>query len=251
MPRHARRLAESGVYHVMLRGVNKDAVFLEDEDRERFLHVLGLAKEASGCVVLAYCLMTNHVHLVLQTPGEPISLVMKRLGVRYVGWFNRKYSRVGHLFQSRFASVPVEDDAYLITLLRYVWNNPVEAGLVTSAEDHRWSSRSPVARRSGLVDAAALKRLVPADVLTGPVPRVSDPSTFEPVGPGRPRLHDDDGTAELLRRACGAECPEEFRGLDPQTQQRVIRELRTRSVPYDQIARATGLTVWQVRRAQV
>jgi len=86
MPRHARRLAESGVYHVMLRGVNKDAVFLEDEDRERFLHVLGLAKEASGCVVLAYCLMTNHVHLVLQTPGEPISLVMKRLGVRYVGF---------------------------------------------------------------------------------------------------------------------------------------------------------------------
>jgi len=251
MPRHARQLAESGVYHVMLRGVNKDAIFLEDEDRERFLRSLRLVKEASGCVVLAYCLMTNHVHLVLQTPGEPIGLVMKRLGVRYVGWFNRKYSRVGHLFQSRFASVPVDEDEHLIVLLRYVWNNPVEAGLVTSAEDYHWSSRSPVATGSSVVDAAALKRLVPADVLDGPVPRQLEPWGFEPTGLGRPRLHDDDETADLLRQACGAECPEEFRDLDPPTQQRVIRELRTRSVPYEQIAKATGLTVWRVRRAQV
>jgi REP element-mobilizing transposase RayT len=251
MPRHARQLAGTGVYHVMLRGVNRDAVFLEDEDRERFLTCLCRTKEASGCVVLAYCLMTNHVHLVLQTPGEPISVVMKRLGVRYVGWFNRKYGRVGHLFQSRFASLPVEDDGYLITLLRYVWNNPVEAGLVGRAEDYRWSSRSPMCARSGVVDAAALRRLVPPDVLNDPDPGAHPVPVFKEPRTGRPTLHTDEEAAELLRRCCGAECAEDFGSLDADSQRRALRDLRTRSVPYAQIARLIGWPVSRVWRIHV
>ena len=98
MARRARQRAESGIYHVMLRGVNRDAIFLEDADRERFLRALTLTREASGCRVLAYCLMTNHVHLVLRTGDEPLGAAVKRLCVRYAGWFNHKYGRVGHLF---------------------------------------------------------------------------------------------------------------------------------------------------------
>ncbi len=90
------------------------------------------------------------MHLVLRTGDEPIGTVVKRLGVRYAGWFNRKYGRVGHLFQDRFASVPVEDDAYFLTLLRYVWNNPVEAGLATRADEYRWSSRRLLGEESDL-----------------------------------------------------------------------------------------------------
>ncbi len=165
MPRHPRKLAESGIYHVMLRGVNRDAIFLDDEDCARFLHSLGQAKEASGCSVLAYCLMSNHAHLVLRTGDEPIGAVVKRLGVRYAGWFNRKYGRVGHLFQDRFKSLPVEDDAYFVTLLRYVWNNPVEAGLVELPEEYLWSSRRLLGRESPLVDGEhELRRLLPADL---------------------------------------------------------------------------------------
>jgi REP element-mobilizing transposase RayT len=134
-------LAESGVYHVMMRGVNKDAIFLEDEDRVRFLHALTLTKQASGCIVLAYCLMTNHVHLVLQTPDEPISLVMKRLGVRYVGWFNRKYSRVGHLFQDRFASIRVEDCSGMSGTTRWRLASPSARRITDGAAGAR--SRSP------------------------------------------------------------------------------------------------------------
>ena len=250
MPRQARQRSESGTYHVLLRGVNKDAVFLDEEDRERFLHSLHLTKVASGCVVLAYCLMTNHVHLVLQTPGESISVVMKRLGVRYVGWFNRKYGRVGHLYQNRFASLPVEDDAYLITLLRYVWNNPVQAGLVTRAEDYRWSSRSRLHRDRQLVDADVLSRLVPADVVASPADDL-DGAPFEPARVGRPTRYSDDQVAGLLRACSGAHNPTEFDGLNPDTKQRAIRELRIRSATYEQIARATGLSPWQVRRLHV
>jgi Transposase and inactivated derivatives len=251
MPRQARQRSESDTYHVLLRGVNKDAIFLEDEDCEQFLQCLRLTKAASGCVVLAYCLMTNHVHLVLQTPLEPISAVMKRLGVRYVGWFNRKYARVGHLYQNRFASLPVEDDAYLITLLRYVWSNPVKAGLAERSEDYPWCSRSPLRSDGQLVDIDILSRLVPADVLATPVDGRDATPSREPARRGRPTRHSDDQVAELLRRCSGAHNPQEFAALDAVDRRRVIRELRTRAATYDQIARATGLSVWQVRRAQV
>lgn len=251
MPRRARQLAETGLYHVMLRGVNRDAIFLEDQDRERFLHALALTKQASGCLVLAYCLMTNHVHLILMTTTEPISIVMKRLGVRYVGWFNRKYARVGHLFQSRFASVPVENDAYMITLLRYVWRNPVEAGLAVRPEDYRWSSRSAHRHDPALVDTTVLQRLVPSDVLSGAV-NASEPSpSFGPAKIGRPTLHTDAQAARFLHRACCALGAEDFGALDVPSQQRAIRELRSRSVPYSQIARITGFSVSRVRRMHV
>ncbi|MFT3861348.1 transposase [Micropruina sp.] len=141
MPRQARQLADSGIYHVMLRGVNRDVIFLEHDDYEGFLNALADTRAASGCKVLAYCLMPNHVHLVLRPAVESLSEVMKRLGVRYAGRFNRKYGRTGHVFQDRFRSLPVEDDAYLVTLLRYMWNNPVRAGLVDRMDEYRWSSR--------------------------------------------------------------------------------------------------------------
>ncbi len=251
MARHARQLAGSGIYHVMLRGVNRDAIFLDDADRERFLHSLAEAKQASGCHVLAYCLMTNHVHLVLRTAEEPIGVVVKRLGVRYAGWFNRRYDRVGHLFQDRFASVPVEDDGHFITLLRYVWNNPVEAGLAARPEEYRWSSRSFLGAGSSLVDHSELAILLPQSTLTEVATvRLTLPGDG-PKGPGRPRRHTDEQAAALLRDACGGSGAEDFLRLDAPVQRRVIRELRTRSVSYEQISRVTGMSVSTVRRTHI
>ncbi len=250
MPRRARQLAESGVYHVMLRGVNRDAIFLEDADCARFLDALAEARDASRCTVLAYCLMSNHVHLVLQTSDEPIGAVVKRLGVRYAGWFNRKYGRVGHLFQDRFKSQPVEDDAYFVTLLRYVWNNPVEAGLVEQPEQYTWSSRCLLGRASSLVDERQLRRLLPGDPPASVAP--ARPFVGDPEGKvGRRPRHTDEQAAELLQRACGATSPAEYLELDAPTQRRAIRELRTRSVAYAEIAKVTGLSTTRVKRLHV
>lgn len=107
---------------------------------------------ASGCRVLAYCRMPNHIHVMLRTTNEPIGTVVKRLGVRYVRWFSQKYGRVGHLFQGRFCSNAVESEANVITLLRYIWDNPVEAGLSRTPDEYRWSSRQLIGGRSSLVD---------------------------------------------------------------------------------------------------
>jgi len=235
----------------MLRGVNRDALFLEEEDGERFIHALARTKELSGCLVLAYCLMPNHVHLVLRTTEEPIGVVMKRLGVRYAGWFNRKYGRVGHVFQDRFRSEPVEDDAYFISLIRYVWNNPVVAGLAPRALDYRWSSRHLLGRPS-LIDESELRRLMPAGALeqAASVP-VASPSEESGSGRGRPPGHTEDEVAQLLEHACGARSAEDFGYLSRSIQRRAIRELRTRSVSYAQIARATGLSDSRVRRVHI
>ncbi|MDQ7992648.1 MAG: transposase [Propionicimonas sp.] len=161
MPRQARQLSESGIHHVMLRGINRQPLFIDDEDREWFLRCLAITKRLSGCRVLAYCLMTNHVHLVLQTLDEPVGKVMKRLGVRYVLWHNRKHGRVGHLFQDRFRSRPVDDDTYLVTLLRYVWNNPVAAGIVQDAAEYQWGSVRLLGSPDPLIDEDVLRTLVP------------------------------------------------------------------------------------------
>ncbi|HSK33739.1 MAG TPA: transposase [Propionicimonas sp.] len=248
MPRHARQLADSGIYHVMLRGVNRDAIFIEDDDPAMFLRALSQAKDASGCLVFAYCLMSNHVHLVLRSSDEPIGTVVKRLGVRYAGWFNRKYGRVGHFFQDRFKSVAVEDDAHLVTLLRYVWNNPVEAGIVERADEYRWSSCGLVGRSSPLIDEGELQKLLPSGRLSDLVP-VSLPLPADERGRrGRPRRHTDAEAAALLYRACRASSPAAFLGLEPSERRQAIRELRTRAVAYDLIARVTGMSATSVRR---
>lgn len=248
MPRHARQLADSGIYHVMLRGVNRDSIFLEDDDFERFLQILAITKDTSDCKVLAYCLMTNHIHLVVRTTREPIAIVMKRLGIRYAAWFNRKYGRVGHLFQDRFKSVPVETDEYFITLLRYVWANPVVAGIVTLPQDYRWSSRRLVGRRTDLVDSDEIERLLPSGGLLNVLAGSSPPADTVLMMRHASQRHTPDEVAHLVREICGANAPDDFEDLATSVRQRTVAELRTRGVPYSQIAAATGLSLYAIRR---
>jgi putative transposase len=249
MARQARQLSESAIYHVMMRGINRDAIFLEDEDRQRLIDILDQVRPVSGCLVLAYCLMPNHIHLVIQTTAEPIGTVIKRLGVRYVGWFNRKYSRVGHLFQDRFRSIPVETDAYLVTLLRYVWNNPVEAGLVDRADAFQWSSRRHLGSPGPALDDIRLRQLLPADVFAELGEDATPSQTVrEPVAHLEPTQRFPDHAAEqLLLRVSKLSDASEFNTLTTIQRRQVVSELRTRGVAYRQIARVTGMSNSGVR----
>jgi putative transposase len=140
MPRHARNQSASGVYHIMVRGNERKNIFLCDEDKERFLEVLQRMKENESYVLYAYCLMDNHIHLLIGERKDSVQRLMKRICVSYVYYFNKRYKRIGHLFQDRYRSEAVEDEAYILAAARYIHNNPVEAGIVGNAEDYKWSS---------------------------------------------------------------------------------------------------------------
>ncbi|MBR2100940.1 MAG: transposase [Eubacterium sp.] len=140
MARNPRKISESGIYHVMLRGMNKQQVFLDEEDNRKFLSVVSICKELSGFKLYAYCLMGNHVHLLIQEGEETLSKVFKRIGDRYVYWYNLKYKKTGALFQGRYKSIPVNDDEYFISVLRYIHQNPVKAGIADDCSDYAFSS---------------------------------------------------------------------------------------------------------------
>ena len=149
MPRTARTKSNTNIYHVMLRGINQQVIFEEDDDRRFFLHTLKKAKETSGFKLYAFCLMTNHVHLLLEEGAEPLEIVFKRIGSGYVKWYNEKYQRTGHLFQDRFRSENVEDERYFRTVFRYILQNPVKAGIAFSPDRYRWSSYMAYDRGAG------------------------------------------------------------------------------------------------------
>lgn len=136
-----RRLEAPGVvYHVVVRGNERRAVFRDDSDRVRYLGRLAHYREKFGFRLLAFCLMDNHVHLAMETSRHPLSRIMAGVQFTYTQYFNRRYRRVGHLFQGRYKAFIVDRDAYLLALVRYIHENPVKAKIVERPEDYRWSS---------------------------------------------------------------------------------------------------------------
>jgi len=140
MPRGQRKKSSTGIYHITMRGVNKSDIFLDTEDYEKFSNYMLNIKDSSGVEIYAYCLMTNHIHLLLKEGNEDLSITFRRLGAGFVGWYNRKYERIGHLFQSRYNSEVVENDGYLLMVMRYIHQNPVKAGISKHVTDYPWSS---------------------------------------------------------------------------------------------------------------
>jgi len=131
---------EGAVYHVTSRGNAQEDIFLNDRDRARFLEVLGDVVARCGWICYAYCLMTNHYHLLVETPHADLSRGMQLLNGAYTQWFNRSHGRVGHLFQGRFKAILVEKESHLLELARYIVLNPVRAKMVRSVRDWPWTS---------------------------------------------------------------------------------------------------------------
>ena len=140
MGRVQRRYSASGCYHIMLRGNERKKIFLDDGDHQRFLDILLKKKTETQLLIYAYCLMDNHIHLVLRDDQNELSTIMKGIATSYAMFFNVKYNRVGHVFQDRFKSEPIENERYLMSAIRYVHNNPVKAKIVAKPDQYEWSS---------------------------------------------------------------------------------------------------------------
>jgi putative transposase len=164
MPRTARATPGGFFYHVLNRGNARRTVFHKDADYAAFRRLLREAQDRTPVRLLAYCLMPNHFHLAVRPAGNTdLSRFMQWLLTAHVRRYHRHYHSTGHVWQGRFKAFPVQDDDYLLGLLRYVERNPVRAGLVGRSEEWRWSSAHPVRAGGPVLDLTGMRR--PADSL--------------------------------------------------------------------------------------
>jgi putative transposase len=149
MARPPREELAGAIHHVFARGNAKDRIYLDDADRERYLVILGKAVVRQRWRCLAYCLMDNHVHLLIETPAPNLGRGMQWAHGLYAQAFNRRYERVGHVFQGRFGAIRMKSDAQLLLAARYIARNPVEGGLCSEPGDWPWSSHATTFDRAG------------------------------------------------------------------------------------------------------
>ncbi len=252
MARKPRQLSESGIYHIMLRGIDRQVIFQDDEDRQKFLQVLQDCKEISLFRLYAYCLMDNHIHLLPRTDpkGESLEQIFKRIGVRYVAWYNRKYGRTGHLFQDRFLSEPVHNDAYLFTVLPYIHQNPVKAGICKNPGKYPWSSWREYLHSSTLCDTQELLAMLSDDpeaameTLRNLHKKPIDAPCLE-MDQLRPS---DREVRTLLLELCGTNQIPDLQGLSAEERSRIIQTLKLRQASLRQISRLTGWPFGIVRK---
>ena len=140
MPRKARIISSTGIYHIILRSVNQHIIFEEDSDYQKFLYIMTDCKKKYDIDIYAYCLMDNHVHLIVNAKPDMMSSFFKSFGARFVRWYNIKYSRCGHLFQDRYHSRIIETTEYFLKTLIYIHDNPVKANICRYPSEYRWSS---------------------------------------------------------------------------------------------------------------
>jgi REP element-mobilizing transposase RayT len=184
MARPLRLEFEGALYHVTSRGDRRESIFEDDSDRKTLLDVVEQGAKRFDAVVFAYCLMDNHYHFVIQTRLANLSRLMRHVNGIYTQAYNRRHSKVGHLFQGRFKAVLVDRDAYLLEVCRYVDLNPVRSGMVRRPQDWTWSSyRAHTGRIEGpaWLDSTVLHRQ-----LASRAPRRDGPGRYaEFVAQGR------------------------------------------------------------------
>jgi len=134
-----RQESVNGVYHVIMRGNNQMQIFCDSEDILKMMYIIKDLQEMESLDIYAYCFMGNHVHFMLHT-NDNLSKLFQRIEISYIRWYNKKYERVGHVFQGRFISKAVEHSDYYLAGMQYIFNNPVKAGLCTSPYNYKWSS---------------------------------------------------------------------------------------------------------------
>lgn len=161
MARQQRFHQSLTLYHVMLRGNDGQPIFFEEEDKERLSYLIGEGVGRFGHLIHAFCFMNNHIHLAVQVQEVPLSHIMQNIAFRYCQYINKKYERIGHLFQGRYKAIIIDGEGYFKELVRYIHLNPVRAQLVDRPEQYRWSGHNAYIQQdqySWLTTQVVLKR---------------------------------------------------------------------------------------------
>ncbi len=257
MTRKIRTKSSTGIYHVMLRGINRQDIFEDAVDYRKMILILrGLVErfDEQGqrlpplCTVYAYCLMSNHIHLLIQEKSEDISGIAKRVGIAYAAYFNKRYERNGHLFQDRFRSEPVDNMEYFVILLRYIHQNPVKGGLVARVADYPWSSWGEYASNvSGFCCVEAVFKHIPSkdleELVNSSVDGFEDTLDIESKASMK-----DHEVRTFLMENYGISNPLTIQSLEKTRRNEVLLSARTMGAGIRQLSRMTGVSFGLIQK---
>ena len=247
MPRLPRQKSESGIYHIMLRGINQQTIFEDNEDYFKFVETLVSYKTVSGYKVFAYCLMSNHIHILLKVEKEDLDLIMKRIAGSYVYWYNWKYYRKGHLFQDRFKSEPIEDDMSLMTVLRYIHQNPIKAGIVEKIDNYKYSSYNDyVNEKSEIIDFEFALSIMNKDEFIIFNNEKNEDVCLD-IDTQKFRISDRDAK-KIIEEITNCKNITEIQSLSVEKRDEHIKKMKTEGLSIRQISRLTGTSFSIVRK---
>lgn len=242
MARQARKLSSTLTYHVIVRGADRQLLFEETKDYLKFLDFLQFYKEKYEFEIFAYCLMSNHVHLLLRHP-ETVTLesIFRSLNSSYASWFNQKYQRTGFLFGGRYYSEPVESDQYLLTVLKYIHFNPTKANLESRpGESYHWTSYYDYEfETENLTDISPIMKILEDKQSFFELhDKTPDEKCLEiPITKNR---ISDDTVKELIQVECSCNCICDFQELPISLRNKYIILLKEKGATVKQINRLTG-----------
>lgn len=252
MPRAARKKSETGIYHIILRGINRQVIFEENEDYIRFLQTLKKYKSNGEFIIYAYCLMDNHVHLLIKEGNEELALIMRRIGASYVYWYNDKYDRVGHLFQDRFKSETIENDRYLLAVLRYIHHNPVKAGIVGHMQDYKWSSYNEYLNIDHIIDSDFILSLFShnKEIALSSLKEfheINDDEFYLDID--KIKRANDNEARKIIKKLCNIEKCTDLQNMDDKQRDRYIKALKQTGLSTRQLERLTGINRNKILKA--
>ena len=252
MVRTRRILSESGYYHVTARGNGRQVIFECDDDRRTFLTMASEATKRHNITVIAWCLMSNHVHLLLRDGSNQLSKMMHTLLGSYASYFNRTYGNVGHVFQERFNSSPIESDSYLLETVRYIHNNPVKAGICV-VEDYPWSSFHEY-----IAGGTLAKTSYVLGICGGMEPFIefSKSNTPSPASLKEPRIRLLDNSAvaianSILEKTHPGKLVSEIKALPKERRDVYLIELRKAGLSVRQVQSITGIGKHIIKEATI
>ena len=237
MPRPPRRYSESGFYHVALRGNGKQIIFEDDLDRQFFLKLLKTKAAVDSVRIIAWCLMSNHVHLLIDDSKDALSHFMQATSTAYARYFNKKSGHVGAVFQGRFTSVPITSDSQLLQAVRYIHDNPAKAGM-GAADAYRWSSYGEYLGRAGIADTETVLDMVGG--VDGFL-RFCEDGRFGSYRYRATKRMPDEDALEVARYTLGDMDPAKLKEMGKMQRNEALRSLRAAGITVKQLERLTGI----------
>lgn len=256
MARAARQTSSTGIYHVILRGINQQDIFEEAADKMKFLYIVSDEKNNSQFVLFAYALMNNHVHLLIREGNTTIDKIIRAIGSKYAIWYNMKYMRTGPLFQDRFKSEPVEDEEYLTTAICYIHYNPLRGGL-SSTLSYDFSSYLDYLAAAGIeTTPRPLSRFL---VDTSVMHKMGNQAFLEFHDTAKERsileinalsghYFTEEMAREILSKHCNIHSVADFQRFSKEQQIEIVLFARNRGVSIRQLNRLTGLSRGMIER---